>query len=287
MPELPEVETIRSGLEPLVSNRRILRVVLNRSGLRFPFPSGFAKKIRGSTIVGVSRRAKYLLFSLSNGHTLLSHLGMTGNFRVARPGENGAFAKHDHVIFELSGDEPVGSLLIYSDPRRFGFMDLFRELGDCAFLADLGPEPLSNRLNGAFLAASFSGRRAPVKTLLLDQRILAGLGNIYVCEALFLARIHPCVPGRDLAGTFEEGHTAPLDALASSIRRVLELALEAGGSTLKDFRNARGDQGYFQHHFKVYDREGETCVRQDCGTSIERLVQSGRSSFFCPSCQTL
>lgn len=292
MPELPEVETVRRGLEPYVTGATIRSVELRRPDLRFPLPEEFAATLTGATIASAGRRAKYLLFRLSNGATWLSHLGMTGSFRFAdfrykepsRYYEPIEAEKHDHVRLELEHPEHGATLLIYNDARRFGFMDLFTEETESPYLAGLGPEPLSNGFNAIFMASRFQRRSAPMKAVLLDQRVVAGLGNIYVSEALHRAHIHPA----RAAGTLVAADGAPdpaLDLLAGSVRLVLEEAIAAGGSTLRDFRNAEGGTGYFQHSFAVYDREGDPCPTPGCDGTIERIVQSGRSSFFCPACQ--
>ena len=291
MPELPEVETVRRGLVPYVTGARIEAVRLNRADLRFPFPPGFAAALEGATIDQLDRRAKYLLFRLTGGKTWLSHLGMTGSYRfegfrykeASRYYEPSEDRKHDHLVLTLAHPQHGVMDLIYNDARRFGFVDLFD--GDASpYLAELGPEPFSNGFNAGELADRFRGRRTPVKAALLDQRVVAGLGNIYVSEALHHAQIRP----DRLAGSLVPATAAPgpeLEALARGVRAVLESAIAAGGSTLKDFRNADGGAGYFQHSFAVYDREGERCQRMGCTGSIQRLVQSGRSSFFCPVCQ--
>ncbi len=288
MPELPEVETIKRGLAPFLINARIEKLILRRKNLRFDFPQNFAEDVCGTTITNVSRRAKYLLLELSSGKTLLSHLGMTGNYRFFQPPAPDAFEKHDHVVFQLGQTNAPASFLVYSDPRRFGFMDLFENEEDSKFLRHLGPEPLGNQLNAQFLLESFARRRGPIKNVLLDQKILAGLGNIYVCEALFRAKIHPSTPAANLTMANNEPMADPrLEPLAMHIRQVLEEALDAGGSTLSDYRAVDGDTGYFQHRFGVYGREGESCISQGCKGIIERIVQSGRSSFFCSHCQPL
>ncbi len=296
MPELPEVETIRRGLAPLLTGKRILKVDLRRPDLRFPFPRDFAQRLKGQTILSVSRRAKYLLLALSGGDTLLCHLGMTGNFRLADPVPVSP-GPHDHVIFHLERDGLAGRdrhasapALIYRDPRRFGFMEVFCDEGACSRLSGLGPEPLGNGFSVALLVERFACRRGPVKTALLDQKLVAGLGNIYVCEALFRAAIHPATPANQLVEKNRSGVFAPdprLDRLVGAIRQVLEEALAAGGSTLNDFRNVAGDGGYFQHRFAVYGREGEPCPKAECTGVVERIVQSARSSFCCPRCQSL
>jgi formamidopyrimidine-DNA glycosylase len=292
MPELPEVETVRRGLAPYLEGARIDKVTLNRKDLRFPFPRGFAKALEGQTITSVGRRAKYLLFHLSNGKIWLGHLGMTGAFRFAEgkfkepsryyePAEDG---KHDHVVMHLTHPSRGKETLIYSDPRRFGFMDLFAREEDSPYLKDLGPEPLGNQFNADEMAGRFKGKSAPIKAALLDQRVVAGLGNIYVSEALHRAHIRPTVPAKKLV--LKSGKpSARLDLLADGVRTVLVEALEAGGSTLRDFRAADGASGYFQHRFAVYDREGEPCPTPGCNGTIKRIVQSGRSTFYCPVCQ--
>lgn len=292
MPELPEVETVRRGLAPWLEGARIERVTLNRPDLRFPFPTGLAEAITGQEIVHVGRRAKYLLIGLGNGKTVLSHLGMTGSWRFAEHGidkapryyEPGTEPKHDHMIWEISHPAHGRSHLIYADPRRFGFIDLFDDQTQSAFLAGLGPEPLGNDFNAAEMAAAFAGKTAPIKAALLDQRVVAGLGNIYVAEALHRAHIHPTLAAGRLV-TAKGRPKQALEDLAIGVRDVLIEAIEVGGSTLRDFRNAEGGSGYFQHRFAVYDREGEPCPTPLCTGTVTRIVQSGRSTFFCPVCQ--
>lgn len=282
MPELPEVETVRRGLAPHLEGARIKKVTLNRPDLRFKFPDRFIERLSGQTITSVNRRAKYLLFALDGGETLLGHLGMTGNFRM----QDTPFtsAKHDHVEIKITHPERAPATLIYSDPRRFGFMDLFDDAADCKFLNQLGPEPLGNDLSAKSLAARFKGRKTPIKTALLDQRNIAGLGNIYVCEALWRAGIAPQTRAAHLVD--KDGDPIPaLELLLRAIRDVLQAAIIAGGSTLKDFRNAEGEAGYFQHAFDVYGREDASCHTSGCTGTILRIVQAGRSSFFCPLCQ--
>ena len=284
MPELPEVETIRRGLQPLVEGGRILSVEMARPDLRFPFPAGLAS-ISGTSIETLGRRAKYLLFNLSDGRVLLSHLGMTGAWRVDRtaPAEPTRLrqttraAVHDHLVigFERHGES---ARLVYNDPRRFGFVSLATGLEAAPELAGLGPEPLGNGFSPEHMVAACAGRAAPIKTVLLDQRVIAGLGNIYVCEALWRAGIAPTAP----AGTLTYARIA---TLVIAIRTVLDDAIAAGGSTLRDFIDAEGATGYFQHSFDVYGRAGEPCRRPGCGGTVIRLVQSGRSSFYCPECQ--
>ena len=292
MPELPEVETVRRGLEPWLAGARIDKVRLNRKDLRFPFPDGFAAALEGATVSEVGRRAKYLLFRLSTGWTWLSHLGMTGSYRFAgrtfkepsRYYEPGVDAKHDHVVVDLTHPSEGRLTLIYADARRFGFMDLFRDEAESPYLAGLGPEPLSNEFNAEEMAARFAGKKAPIKAALLDQRVGAGLGNIYVSEALHRAHILPQNQARTLL--LKSGRPSRRrDALAAGGRNVLTEAIEAGGSTLRDFRDADGGSGYFQHRFAVYDREGQPCPTPGCTGTILRIVQSGRSTFYCPVCQ--
>ncbi len=298
MPELPEVETVRRGLEPAMTGRRIVAVDLRRGDLRFPFPAGFRTRLEGARVEALTRRAKYLVAELSTGEGLIMHLGMTGRFIVEHPRngidpvvarEPGAFhadvgrhPAHDHVVMALSD----GGRITYNDVRRFGFMDLapLSTLSSSRHFAGMGLEPLGNALSGETIAALFAGKLAPLKAALLDQRLIAGLGNIYVCEALFRAGLHPQAP----AGSIATASGRPREAahrLAAVIRDVLTEAIAAGGSTLRDFAHADGSLGYFQHAFKVYDREGEPCVTPGCGETVRRIVQSGRSTFFCPRCQ--
>lgn len=292
MPELPEVETVRRGLDPYVTGAHIDRVTLKRADLRTPFPDGFALGLEGATIERTARRAKYLLFRLSTGRTWLSHLGMTStwrfeDFRFKEPSryyEPTEDRKHDHVVLELTHPTHGPMKLIYNDARRFGFMELFGDDAESASLAELGPEPLSNAFNAAEMAERFRGKKAPMKAALLDQKVVAGLGNIYVSEALWRAHIRPDIAADTLV--LKSGAPSKrLEDLADGVRSVLNEAIEAGGSTLKDFRAASGESGYFQHRFAVYDREGEPCPTPGCNGVIERIVQSGRSTFFCPVCQ--
>jgi len=295
MPELPEVETVRRGLAPIMENARIVAVQAREGGLRFPFPERFAKRLRGRTIVSLSRRAKYLLADLDNGVVLTMHLGMSGSFRAttaqmsAAPGnfhhERSTAPIHDHVTFELS--TPAGEAkVVYNDPRRFGYMDLVPRdgLDKHPHFAALGVEPTGNGLDGATLGRLFAGKTAPLKAALLDQRLIAGLGNIYVCEALWQAGLSPRREAGSVCSS-AGGPTARLDRLAAAIRDVIARAIEAGGSSLRDHRLTDGSLGYFQHSFRVYDREGEPCPKPGCGGIVERIVQSGRSTFLCPRCQ--
>jgi formamidopyrimidine-DNA glycosylase len=291
MPELPEVETVRRGLEPWLTGARIDTVTLNRKDLRFPFPEGLKESLEGQTVTHVGRRAKYLLMTLSSGKTLLSHLGMTGSWRFAEHGidkppryyEPGTEPKHDHMVWTLTHPRHGSSHLIYADPRRFGFIDLYDDIDQSAYLKGLGPEPLGNDFSAEGMARSFTGKKAPIKAALLDQRVVAGLGNIYVAEALHRSHIHPTAESRRLVRADGRPKKA-LDDLAAAVREVLVAAIEVGGSTIRDFRSVEG-AGYFQHNFAVYDREGDPCPTPLCKGTVERIVQSGRSTFFCPKCQ--
>jgi formamidopyrimidine-DNA glycosylase len=291
MPELPEVETVRRGLAPAMLGARILSVELRRADIRFPFPPSFAKRLTGQRIVDVKRRAKYLLFQLDGGETLIAHLGMSGSFRmkktaVSTPGkfhhERSKDPKHDHVVLILDNNWVV----TYNDPRRFGFMDLAptETLAQHPRMRGLGAEPLAPEFDAQSLARMFAGVRTSLKAGLLNQKRIAGLGNIYVCEALFRARLAPSKPAGILAGA-RGAPTRAAAAVSDAIRSVLEEAVEAGGSTLRDHRQANGELGYFQHAFKVYDREGLPCVRERCRGTIVRITQSGRSTFYCSKCQ--
>ena len=292
MPELPEVETVRRGLEPALVGHKISRLDVNRPDLRFPFPAKFRARLEGQRVESLGRRAKYLLADLSSGEVLIMHLGMSGRFTIEDPAqtqqpgrfhhETGGSNMHDHVIFHLE----TGTRIIYNDPRRFGFMDLVprSELETCRHFKAMGLEPLGNALDGDTIRALFDGKKTPLKAALLDQSLIAGLGNIYVCEALYRAGLSP----KRKAGTIASARGAmkhKADELAQIIRDVLTEAVEAGGSSLRDFAQTDGSLGYFQHRFRVYDREGEACSTKDCNGIIKRITQSGRSSFFCPQCQ--
>ncbi len=297
MPELPEVETVRRGLEPAMVGARFVKVEQRRPDLRIPFPERFVERLTGRTVTALGRRAKYLLADLSSGEVLIMHLGMTGRFLVDDGGKAsgggppligayrhtaGGVRAHDHVVFHLSN----GAVVTYNDARRFGFMDLVprTELDRSRHFTGLGIEPLSDALSGETVAQLLLGRRAPLKAALLDQRLIAGLGNIYVCEALYRAGLHPSAPAGSLA-TPTGRPTAKAHRLAEAIREVLNEAVAAGGSTLRDYARTDGSLGYFQHRFRVYDREGKPCMRAGCKGEIRRLVQGGRSTFFCPVCQ--
>lgn len=294
MPELPEVETVMRGLKPVLEGRRIQAVSLRRAGLRFPFPERFAERLSGRRVTSLRRRAKYILADLDSGDVLLVHLGMTGRFTLfsgqgaqnlgqfyfeTGAGEAGEGA-HDHVMLTLE----EGTRVVYTDPRRFGIMDLFPEAEASAhkLLAGIGVEPLGNEFSADYLVQRFRDKAAPLKAALLDQHIIAGLGNIYVCEALHRAGLSPRRKARTLVR--KKGHDPRLDDLVRHIREVLGEAIAAGGSTLQDFAHTDGASGAFQQRFLVYDREGEPCMT--CGAPILRLVQSGRSTFYCRNCQT-
>ena len=268
MPELPEVETVVRALRPVLEGRRLARVVARRPDLRWPLPQGLGQRLTGARVQAITRRAKYGLLSTDRGETLIFHLGMSGRLRLDAPGDGA----HDHVLFETG----EGRRIVFTDPRRFGMLDLWPSdrLGEHRLLAALGAEPLGADL-GPLLARALAGRIAPVKALLLDQRIIAGVGNIYACEALWRARVRP----DRLAGTLKPAEVA---RLAAAIPDVLGAAIAAGGSSLRDHVQPDGTLGMFQHSWAVYGRSGSTCPK---GHPVERLVQSGRSSFFCPRCQ--
>jgi formamidopyrimidine-DNA glycosylase len=279
MPELPEVETIRRGLEPALEGARLQRVEQRRPDLRFPLPDRFAERLTGAQVKRLTRRAKYILVELDQGETWVTHLGMTGRFTVERRAAGGfahAATAHEHLVFETDRDARIG----FADPRRFGYMALIpsEALDEHPWFRGLGPEPLGNSFSAHHLETAFAGRSQNVKATLLDQRVVAGLGNIYVCEALHRAKISPLTPAGRIGAR-------PLAELAAAVREVLEEAIEAGGSTLRDYANANGGQGYFQHNFRAYGREGEPCSRPRCAGVMERIVQAGRSTFFCPACQ--
>ena len=294
MPELPEVETVRRGLQPTLEGATIQRLELRRGALRFPFSRQFAARLKGRRITALRRRAKYLLAELDDGTILLMHLGMSGSFRIETEGEKdakpvaddavyykrGKLEAHDHVVFHLKG----GTRVVYNDPRRFGFMFLIPadDFDAHPMLADLGFEPMGNVLSAKALAPRFAKRAAPLKAILSDQRVIAGLGNIYVCEALWRARLSPRRAARTLVCA-DGTPTERLVRLVEAVRAVIADAVEAGGSSLRDYVQANGELGLFQHRFCVYDREGKRCPRDD-GT-IRRIVQSGRSTFYCPACQ--
>ncbi len=293
MPELPEVETVRRGLAGPMTGAVLAGVTVNRAALRFAFPEAFAARLTGRRVETVGRRAKYLLLDLDDGEVLAMHLGMTGSFRVevptagaTTPGryyhERSTDDRHDHVRFELDS----GIAITYNDPRRFGFMTLVarRDLAAHPLFKEIGVEPLSEGFDGLVLSRLLIGRQTPLKAALLDQRLIAGLGNIYVCEALHRAGLSP----RRIAGTLarkDGGASARATRLAGTIRTVLEEAVAAGGSSLRDYRHTDGALGTFQHGFRAYDREHAACTTPRCRGTIRRIVQSGRSTFFCGECQ--
>ena len=282
MPELPEVETVRRGLAPVMEGARIVQADVNRPDLRWPFPERMAERLTGQKVLQLRRRSKYILADLEGGETLLIHLGMSGRMVVSGDAlgrfvhDHPAPEKHDHVVFHMED----GARITFNDPRRFGAMDLMATAGaeGHKLLAGLGPEPLGNAFDESYLVGALKGRNTPIKAALLDQKIVAGLGNIYVCEALFRAGVSPIRKAGQIS-------TQRIKRLVPAIRDVLTEAIAAGGSSLRDFRQADGELGYFQHNFDVYGREGEPCRSPDCPSVIRRVVQSGRSSFYCPSCQ--
>ncbi|QCI65395.1 bifunctional DNA-formamidopyrimidine glycosylase/DNA-(apurinic or apyrimidinic site) lyase [Phreatobacter stygius] len=288
MPELPEVETVRRGLAPVMEGATISRAEVRRKDLRFPFPENFRDRLTGRRIESLGRRAKYLLADLDGGEVMIMHLGMSGSFRIEQQ-VAGDFhharsrdAAHDHVVFHMSS----GAMVTYNDPRRFGFMLLAdrAKLPEHPLFAHLGVEPTGNSLSADYLAGQFKDKQAPLKAALLDQSIIAGLGNIYVCEALFRSGLSPTRK----AGTLVTKAGAPsvrLERLVPVIHDVIAEALEAGGSTLRDHAQPSGELGYFQHRFQIYDREGEACLKPGCGNIVRRIVQSNRSTFYCPTCQ--
>ncbi|TIT94262.1 MAG: Fpg/Nei family DNA glycosylase [Mesorhizobium sp.] len=273
MPELPEVETVRRGLQPVLEGARLVNVEARRPDLRFPFPERFSERLAGKTVTALGRRAKYLTMHIENGPVLICHLGMSGSFRVETAGNGhipGSFhhersksAAHDHVVFDVDSPKGERSRVIFNDPRRFGFM-LFAD--------------------GPLLASLLEGRRSPLKAALLDQRLIAGLGNIYVSEALWRAGLSPLREAGTIAGSGKRAKEQ-CERLAAAIRSVIADAIAAGGSSLRDYVQADGSLGYFQHSFAVYDREGEPCPKPGCSGHIKRIVQSGRSTFYCRTCQ--
>lgn len=292
MPELPEVETVRRGLAPVMEGARFDKVEARRGDLRWPLPKDFVRRLEGQTVTGLGRRAKYILADLSSGEVLLIHLGMSGSFRVAKGGEDitpGDFhherskmAVHDHIVFHMSN----GGVATFNDPRRFGCMKLVARdrLDDEPLLRALGPEPLGNAFDATMLASACAGKQTSLKAALLDQRVVAGLGNIYVCEALHRAQLSPKRKASTIAGRKGAPNERAV-LLVDAIRTVLNDAIRAGGSSLRDHRQTDGELGYFQHSFRVYDREGEPCPTRGCNGTVRRFVQNGRSTFYCPVCQ--
>lgn len=296
MPELPEVETVKNGLEPILRDHVIIGVALRRANLRFPFPVDFASKLEGAKVQNLTRRAKYILIGCDNGQSLIVHLGMTGRFTVLQPEgssanlgefyfETGAGHKadgpHDHVVFTLDN----GVRLVYSDPRRFGMMDVTETqvLQEHRLLKHIGVEPLGNALSATHLAEKFRHKSAPLKAALLDQRVIAGLGNIYVCEALHRASLSPLRKAGSLVKV--KSYDPRLEVLVRHIKDILNEAIIAGGSTLQDFVGADGEKGTYQQRFSAYDREGDACGLKACKGTIKRMMQAGRSTFYCSVCQ--
>jgi formamidopyrimidine-DNA glycosylase len=292
MPELPEVETVRRGLQPVMEGFLIAKAEARRKDLRFPFQKDFVARLQGQTVTGLGRRAKYLMADLGSGDVLLMHLGMSGSFRVVA--NDGATAPgqfhhprsddraHDHVVFHMSS----GASVIFNDPRRFGYMKIIARhaLEQEPLLKGLGPEPLGNEFDARMLARACADKKTSLKAALLDQRVVAGLGNIYVCEALYRSKLSP----RRSAATLATRKNEPTDhakRLVAAIHGVLNQAIKAGGSSLRDHRQTSGELGYFQHSFQVYDREGEPCQTARCSGIVKRFTQNGRSTFWCPKCQ--
>lgn len=289
MPELPEVETVRKGLEPHMAGFIITQADIRRPDLRWPFPENMSERLTGKRVERLRRRSKYILCDLDSEETLLIHLGMSGRMTISAPegakdmvGDfhhlHPALEKHDHVVLDMEN----GARITFNDARRFGAMDLLdtKTAEDHKLLSGIGPEPLGNSFDEAYLVNALSGRKMPIKSALLDQKIVAGLGNIYVCETLWRTGISPLNKAGDLSKRC-------VWRLVPAIRDVLNDAIAAGGSSLKDYRQADGELGYFQHSFSVYGREGESCRKENCCGVIKRVVQSGRSSFYCPKCQKL
>jgi formamidopyrimidine-DNA glycosylase len=300
MPELPEVETVRRGLQPVMEGAKIVKAEARRKDLRFPFQKDFVARLTGQTVTGLGRRAKYLMADLASGDVLLMHLGMSGSFRVVEDGDGRTPGKfhhprnedraHDHVVFHMSS----GAAVVFNDPRRFGYMKIIARhaLDQEPLLSGLGPEPLGNEFDAAMLARACANKKTSLKAALLDQRVVAGLGNIYVCEALFRSHLSPrrlaatlatkAAPRKGIAGGEPTDNAR---RLVSAIHAVLNQAIRAGGSSLRDHRQTTGELGYFQHSFQVYDREGEKCQTAGCSGIVKRFTQNGRSTFWCPKCQ--
>lgn len=278
MPELPEVETVRRGLTPKLTDHRIVRLVQRRADLRLPLPARFAARVEGRRVTGIDRRAKYLLLRLDDGHTLVVHLGMSGRMTLhdAAGAAGTAFDRHDHVVFETD----AGWQVRFNDARRFGLMLLLpdSEVAGHKLFRGLGPEPLDEQFDGEALAARLAGKRTPIKAALLDQRVLVGVGNIYACESLYLAGLSPRRSAHTVRGERAE-------RLAGAIKQVLLRSIDDGGSTLRDHVQPGGELGYFQTRFNVYDRAGTPCPTPGCGRPVRRLVQAGRSTFYCTRCQ--
>ena len=282
MPELPEVETVKRGLEEFIINESIKEVYLSKFNLRFPWPKDFVSKIVGKKIISIKRRAKYIIIGLSDNYSIIAHLGMSGSYKVLKKGEvqDYKILKHDHLIIDLDNFK-----IVYNDPRRFGYIDLTNQDPEThKFLSSLGPEPLSNYFNADNLAETLLNKNKPIKNTLLDQNIVSGLGNIYVCEALFRSKINPKKNCSKLI-TSKGKPRKNLILLVKKINEVIKEAIEAGGSSLRDFSNTSGKMGYFQSSFNVYNRENEKCLLGSCDGVVKRIIQSGRSTFFCSRCQ--
>ncbi|MEE9389166.1 MAG: bifunctional DNA-formamidopyrimidine glycosylase/DNA-(apurinic or apyrimidinic site) lyase [Paracoccaceae bacterium] len=275
MPELPEVETVRRGLEPAMAGQLIARADIRRPDLRWPFPPDMAARLTGKQVTNLRRRSKYILVDLSSGETLIIHLGMSGFMQVSG-GPHPELLKHDHVVLDMA----TGARITFNDARRFGSMDIIAtdRVETHRLLASLGPEPLGNTFDDTYLTARLKNRNTPIKSALLDQRIVAGLGNIYVCEVLHRTGISPLIKSGKLS-------RRRVNSLIPAIRDVLNEAIAAGGSSLQDHRQTDGELGYFQHRFQVYDRENQPCTKPECTGNIQRIVQAGRSSFYCGTCQ--
>ena len=282
MPELPEVETVKKGLEEILVNKTIKNINLSGFSLRFPIPKNFVSLAAGKKILSIGRRAKYILFSLSDNISIISHLGMSGSYRILSYDESISYKpnKHDHIIFQFEDFK-----VVYNDPRRFGYIFITdKDPNDHKLIASLGPEPITNNFNEVELAKSFYKKERPIKNALLDQTIISGLGNIYVCEALFRSKINPKKSIKKLV--YSDGSAKKsLITLKDKINEVIDESILLGGSSLKDFSNTEGKMGYFQNTFSVYGREGEFCILKDCDQKIKRITQAGRSTFYCPECQ--
>ena len=282
MPELPEVETVKRGLEEFIINESIKEVYLSKFNLRFPWPKDFVSKIVGKKIISIKRRAKYIIIGLSDNYSIIAHLGMSGSYKVLKKGEvqDYIILKHDHLIIDLDNFK-----IVYNDPRRFGYIDLTNQDPEThKLLSSLGPEPLSNYFNADNLAENLLNKNKSIKNTLLDQNIVSGLGNIYVCEALFRSKINPKKNCSKLV-TSKGKPKKNLILLVKKINEVIKEAIEAGGSSLRDFSNTSGKMGYFQSSFNVYNRENEKCLLDSCDGVVKRIIQSGRSTFFCSRCQ--
>ena len=276
MPELPEVETVRKGLAPVLEGSTIKLAKARRKNLRYDIPQDFSDRLEGNKVRALKRRSKYILMECEDGLVSILHLGMSGRFNIHAAGTAPELEKHDHIYIETM----TGDRVVYNDPRRFGFW-LFSDVNSIDehdHIKNIGPEPLGNSFSEDTLLNAFHNKKTNIKAALLDQRIVAGLGNIYVCEVLWRTGVHPETAAKDIS-------KKQIETIVPTIRTVLSEAIEAGGSTLKDYAQVDGELGYFQHSFKAYGREGEACLKEGCGGTVERIVQSNRSTFFCPKCQ--